>query len=148
MDNDDSRIRGTLCPSLIGRGNLYDIIVAMANHYDIYVDTVPVAESETVTDRIAAAVTSPLMTTRPGPSGPAAALKSNNFLWVLKQTLKQPELEPCKVKQGKEAVQDTANQCVEEGQKIAQEAVDKGCQAAKDAGEKAVDQLKSGIKFK
>ncbi|CAJ0941464.1 unnamed protein product, partial [Ranitomeya imitator] len=30
MDNDDSRIRGTLCPSLIGRGNLYDIIVAMA----------------------------------------------------------------------------------------------------------------------
>ncbi|CAJ0966114.1 unnamed protein product [Ranitomeya imitator] len=29
MDNDDSRIRGTLCPSLIGRGNLYDI-VAMA----------------------------------------------------------------------------------------------------------------------
>ncbi|CAJ0953578.1 unnamed protein product [Ranitomeya imitator] len=30
MDNDDSRIRGRLCPSLIGRGNLYDIIVAMA----------------------------------------------------------------------------------------------------------------------
>ncbi|CAJ0943267.1 unnamed protein product [Ranitomeya imitator] len=30
MDNDDSRIRGTLCPSLIGRGNLYDIIIAMA----------------------------------------------------------------------------------------------------------------------
>ncbi|CAJ0952504.1 unnamed protein product [Ranitomeya imitator] len=30
MDNDDCRIRGTLCPSLIGRGNLYDIIVAMA----------------------------------------------------------------------------------------------------------------------
>ncbi|CAJ0942114.1 unnamed protein product [Ranitomeya imitator] len=30
MDNDDSRIRGTLCPSLIGRGNFYDIIVAMA----------------------------------------------------------------------------------------------------------------------
>ncbi|CAJ0964403.1 unnamed protein product [Ranitomeya imitator] len=30
MNNDDSRIRGRLCPSLIGRGNLYDIIVAMA----------------------------------------------------------------------------------------------------------------------
>ncbi|CAJ0960776.1 unnamed protein product [Ranitomeya imitator] len=30
MDNDDSRICGRLCPSLIGRGNLYDIIVAMA----------------------------------------------------------------------------------------------------------------------
>ncbi|CAJ0932166.1 unnamed protein product [Ranitomeya imitator] len=30
MDNDDSRIRGRLCLSLIGRGNLYDIIVAMA----------------------------------------------------------------------------------------------------------------------
>ncbi|CAJ0924523.1 unnamed protein product [Ranitomeya imitator] len=30
MDNDDSRIRGRLWPSLIGRGNLYDIIVAMA----------------------------------------------------------------------------------------------------------------------
>ncbi|CAJ0968399.1 unnamed protein product [Ranitomeya imitator] len=29
MDNDDSRIRGRLCPSLIDRGNLYDI-VAMA----------------------------------------------------------------------------------------------------------------------
>ncbi|CAJ0921938.1 unnamed protein product [Ranitomeya imitator] len=29
MDNDDSRIRGRLCPSLIGRGNLYDIIVAI-----------------------------------------------------------------------------------------------------------------------
>ncbi|CAJ0968773.1 unnamed protein product [Ranitomeya imitator] len=42
----ENRIRGRLCPSLIGRGNLYDIIVAMANYYDIYVDTVPIAESE------------------------------------------------------------------------------------------------------
>ncbi|CAJ0940362.1 unnamed protein product, partial [Ranitomeya imitator] len=30
MDNDDSRIHGRLCPSLTGRGNLYDIIIAMA----------------------------------------------------------------------------------------------------------------------
>ncbi|CAJ0967932.1 unnamed protein product [Ranitomeya imitator] len=30
MDNDDSRIRGRLCQSLIGGSNLYDIIVAMA----------------------------------------------------------------------------------------------------------------------
>ncbi|KAG9485251.1 hypothetical protein GDO78_008369 [Eleutherodactylus coqui] len=52
------------------------------------------------------------------------------------------------VKQGKETVQEAANQCVQEGQKIAQEAIDKGCQAVKEAGDKAVDQLKTGIKYK
>ncbi|CAJ0923804.1 unnamed protein product [Ranitomeya imitator] len=65
MDTDDSRIRGRLCPLLIGRGNLYDIIVAMATIMtstsilcplligrgldqsetrDFYVDAVPVSD--------------------------------------------------------------------------------------------------------
>ncbi|MEE6488636.1 hypothetical protein FKM82_015294 [Ascaphus truei] len=49
------------------------------------------------------------------------------------------------MKQGKDAVKDTANQCVEEGQKVVQEVVDKGSKAAKDAGDKVVGQVKGQL---
>ncbi|OCT71981.1 hypothetical protein XELAEV_18034959mg, partial [Xenopus laevis] len=52
------------------------------------------------------------------------------------------------VKQGKEAVEDTVNQCIQEGQKCVQEVVDKGTEAAKDAANKAVTDIKIGFKQK
>ncbi|OCT59776.1 hypothetical protein XELAEV_18000648mg [Xenopus laevis] len=52
------------------------------------------------------------------------------------------------VKQGKEAVEDTINQCIQEGQQYVQEVVDKGTEAAKDAANKAVTDFKTGFKQK